>query len=265
MQYFKLNSLQVNALAVHILAIAGLVYFWDPIWLLVFLIGNRLIMGIGHDIGMHRYFAHRSFKTYTWMEYVFIFFTWFSTHGNTLEWVARHRQHHSNSDLDGDPHPSRKWFATWFWFSTEDSKYTTYKPSMVKDLLRNPMHKFMRNHYFKMYWLFLATSLVVLGPKFTLYFFILNGVAGFHTAGLINVVMHKWGYRNFETTDLSRNNWVANILYPGCGWHNNHHARPSSYTYQFKSNEWDTSAWLIKNVIATNKSELRPITADSVR
>jgi stearoyl-CoA desaturase (delta-9 desaturase) len=41
-----------------------------------------------------------------------------------------------------------------------------------------------------------------------------------------------FGYRNYETNDNSRNNaWVA-ILTSGEGWHNNHHADPSSATNQ---------------------------------
>jgi sn-1 stearoyl-lipid 9-desaturase len=259
------HRLQWNALAIHVVSAIGLYYYFDPIWLLVFLVGNRLIMGIGHDIGMHRYFAHRSFETYRWMEYVFLFFTWFSSQGSTLGWVARHRIHHPRSDLDGDPHPSRDAMTTWLWVDTEAERNVKIPPTLVKDLIRKREHVFMRNHYFKVYWSAIALSAILLGPKFTLYFFLLNGVAGFHTAGLINVLCHRFGYRNFETADRSRNNWLVNVLYPGCGWHNNHHAKPDSYTNKARPWEWDPSGWLIKHVLSTNPRALRDMSTASLK
>ncbi|MGO9949987.1 MAG: hypothetical protein ACLPWG_24485, partial [Steroidobacteraceae bacterium] len=47
-----------------------------------------------------------------------------------------------------------------------------------------------------------------------------------------NSFPHMFGYRNYETNDNSRNNaWVA-IITSGEGWHNNHHADPSSASNQ---------------------------------
>ena len=39
---------------------------------------------------------------------------------------------------------------------------------------------------------------------------------------------HIWGYRNYETPDHSRNNAIIGLLTGGEGWHNNHHADPTS-------------------------------------
>src|SRR6476646_6979549 len=39
---------------------------------------------------------------------------------------------------------------------------------------------------------------------------------------------HRWGYRNYETGDNSRNNWIMALFTYGEGWHNNHHAQPRS-------------------------------------
>jgi stearoyl-CoA desaturase (delta-9 desaturase) len=41
-------------------------------------------------------------------------------------------------------------------------------------------------------------------------------------------VTHIWGYRNYDTPDHSRNNVIVALLVSGEGWHNNHHADPSS-------------------------------------
>ena len=49
-----------------------------------------------------------------------------------------------------------------------------------------------------------------------------------HVTYSINSVCHLWGSRSFETSDESRNNVVCGVLGFGEGWHNNHHAFPSS-------------------------------------
>jgi hypothetical protein len=39
---------------------------------------------------------------------------------------------------------------------------------------------------------------------------------------------HKWGSRRFTTRDDSTNNWWVAAVTFGEGWHNNHHAHPTS-------------------------------------
>ena len=46
----------------------------------------------------------------------------------------------------------------------------------------------------------------------------------YHSTWFVNSATHLWGYRNYETTDQSRNLWWVAILAYGEGWHNNHHA-----------------------------------------
>ena len=42
---------------------------------------------------------------------------------------------------------------------------------------------------------------------------------------------HMWGYENFKTTDKSRNLWINALITFGEGWHNNHHAKASSFDF----------------------------------
>jgi stearoyl-CoA desaturase (delta-9 desaturase) len=51
-------------------------------------------------------------------------------------------------------------------------------------------------------------------------------VAVWHITWSVNSVAHIWGYRNYETDDRSRNNWLVGFVSNGEGWHNNHHADP---------------------------------------
>jgi stearoyl-CoA desaturase (delta-9 desaturase) len=49
-----------------------------------------------------------------------------------------------------------------------------------------------------------------------------------HATWSVNSVTHLWGYRNYDTGESSRNNFLVGIVAQGEGWHNNHHAHPSS-------------------------------------
>ena len=54
---------------------------------------------------------------------------------------------------------------------------------------------------------------------------------------------HVWGYRNYQTPDQSRNNPIIGFLAAGEGWHNNHHAAPTSARHGHKWWEFDL-AWM---------------------
>jgi fatty-acid desaturase len=64
-------------------------------------------------------------------------------------------------------------------------------------------------------------SLVVWGAA-------LRTVVVWHLTWSVNSVTHVWGYRNYDTPDVSRNNALVALLVSGEGWHNNHHADPRS-------------------------------------
>src|SRR6185503_17534358 len=49
-----------------------------------------------------------------------------------------------------------------------------------------------------------------------------------HVTWCINSVCHLWGSRPFQTHDESRDNPIFGVLAMGEGWHNTHHAFPTS-------------------------------------
>ena len=73
----------------------------------------------------------------------------------------------------------------------------------------------------------------------------LRTVVGLHATWLVNSATHSathlWGSRRFATRDTSTNNWVGALLTFGKGWHNNHHAYPSSARHGLKWYEVDVN------------------------
>ena len=68
--------------------------------------------------------------------------------------------------------------------------------------------------------------------------------AVFHGTWLVNSAAHRYGYRSYNTRDLSTNCWWVALLTFGEGWHNNHHAFPRSARHGLEAREFDLS-WLL--------------------
>ena len=70
-----------------------------------------------------------------------------------------------------------------------------------------------------------------------------------HNTWSINSICHVFGRRDFQSHDHSTNNLVCGVLACGEGWHNNHHAFPSSARHGLKWWQFDLS-WLIIKAMA---------------
>ena len=67
-----------------------------------------------------------------------------------------------------------------------------------------------------------------------------------HITWSVNSVCHLWGTQPFDSHDKSRNNPVVGLLAMGEGWHNNHHAFPTSARHGLRWWELDLSYLLIR-------------------
>ena len=96
------------------------------------------------------------------------------------------------------------------------------------DLMRDPFYRVLtRWHWVPL--VVLGLSLFAIGGlPWLLWGVFLRVVVGLHCTWAINSVTHIWGRRRFQTRDDSKNSfWVALFTF-GEGWHNNHHAYPTS-------------------------------------
>jgi len=224
----------------HIALIIGIIYA-SPIWLLLTFIGWIAFGKLGGEVGLHRYFSHKSFKTSIWKERMLLVLGIFNCFGSPIMWVGVHRKHHIKSDTDEDPHGNqaiwRVWLTFWKPFNIE-MKY-------FADLLRDNWQKNIHKHYFK---ILIGTYIILalVDWRIPVFLISISSVISFHSAGMVNSLCHKYGYRNFDTKDTSTNNTWVNYITLGSGLHNNHHAAPTSWTTKTKPSEIDFSGWLVK-------------------
>jgi fatty-acid desaturase len=227
-----INWTSLSAFAVfHLAAVAALFFFrWQALLLAVALYWIALSLGIG--MGYHRLLTHRSYKTPKWIEYLLTVCGTLALEGGPVFWVTAHRIHHRFSDTTGDPHTPRegKWWAHIVWMLVGKASYHNPPESAryAPDLVRDPFHVWISRYHFAPLIVTGVLLLLVGGVPFLLWGVFARVTVGWHATWLVNSATHLWGRRRFATRDGSRNNaWVALVTF-GEGWHNNHHAHPTS-------------------------------------
>jgi len=215
----------------HVGAIAALFFFtWKAFFLMLFFWWLSTSLGIG--VCYHRLLTHRGYKTHRWLEYFLTTCATLSLEGGPIFWVATHRIHHRFSDQEGDPHSPRdgKWWAHAGWILMGKAMHhdTTELARYVPDLAKDKFHvSITKYHYVPMIVLGLIL-LAVGGIPFVLWGIFMRTVIGLHATWLVNSATHSWGSRRYLTRDDSTNSWWVAMFTWGEGWHNNHHAHPSS-------------------------------------
>ena len=235
----------------HVGAIAALfVFSWKLFAAFRFL--YWIATGLGISLGYHRLHTHRSYKVPRLLDYFFAVCGTLTLEGGPISWVATHRIHHQNSDREGDPHSPRDgaWWSHAGWILTGESNHnnTRMMSKYAPDLAKESFYVWLNNYH----WVPLLALAVVLeaigGYKLVLWGVFFRVVFGLHTTWLVNSATHMWGTRRFATRDDSRNNWWVALLTFGEGWHNNHHAHPSSARHGLVWYEFDPS-WLSLKVM----------------
>jgi fatty-acid desaturase len=230
-------SIALWLIAIHVGALAAPWFFtWEGLILALGL--HWLTGGIGVCLGFHRLFTHRSFATYAPIRWVIALIGGLSGEGSVIDWVANHRKHHALSDKEGDPHSplDGAWWSHAFWLARtrtleeRDAHWAKWAPDLLKDRSLRFLDAtflvwqfaFAGLLYGAGYWLggtFMACSFLVWGMFVRLTMVL-------HSTWFVNSASHMWGYKNYDTTDDSRNNWWVALITYGEGWHNNHHAYP---------------------------------------
>jgi stearoyl-CoA desaturase (Delta-9 desaturase) len=253
-----------------IVAIASL--WWLPLkpTYIALLVGMWGLTMVGMSVGLHRYFAHRAFKTNQTIRNILAILGCMSAQGPLISWVAVHRRHHECSDKIGDPHSPNStlygygdgflgtlrglWHAHVGWLTNHDYPSPVY---YAPELLRDQTITKINRYY--VFWIILG----LLIPAF------IGGIIerswigafqGFLWGGpvrmfvvdnsvlSINSFSHVYGNQAFDAGDNSRNNpWLAIPTF-GESWQNNHHAFESSAALGLKWWQIDLGYGLIRGL-----------------
>jgi fatty-acid desaturase len=251
-RYSKVSWVTTIVLVIfHLGAIAALFNFsWTALAITAVLYWMAIGFGIG--MGYHRLLTHRSYKVPKFFEYFLAVCGTLTLEGGPIFWVATHRIHHQNSDHEGDPHSPTEggFWAHMGWIMFGDAKHNDtqamarYAPDLGKDRFYVWLNEY---HYLPL--VILGLTLLAFGGWTMVYWGVfLRVIVGLHATWLVNSATHMWGERRFKTKDESRNNWWVALLTFGEGWHNNHHAHPTSARHGLAWYELDIT-WIQINFL----------------
>lgn len=222
-----------------------------------------LLAGFGVTIGYHRLLTHRSFQTTRPMRLLLAVLGSSAGQGMTIRWCATHRRHHQQADLEGDPHSPHGHgeglggFLRGFWHAHMGWIFDRDKPGLarsVPDLMADRGLVLIDRLYF----VWVAVGILLPAVALGWYRHSWQGFAGGliwgglvriclmqHVTWAVNSVCHVWGARPFDSRDHSTNNLPVAVLSLGEGWHNNHHAFPTSARHGLRGWQFDPSYLLI--------------------
>lgn len=220
--------------------------------------GMYLFCGLGITVGFHRYFTHKSFDCPRWMKILLGVAGSMAVQGDLFWWCAVHRQHHQHSDHEHDPHSphvgsgsriKRFIYSHFGWlFKIESPDEQRYVP----DLMADPDLRAISRLFPLWVTLSMAIPAVLGGVISGTWLGALTGLLWgglvrvffeHHVTWSVNSVCHIWGAQPYDSHDHSRNNVLVGVLALGEGWHNNHHAFPTSARHGLAWWQFDAS-WI---------------------
>lgn len=215
--------------------------------LLFFLIGYLINM-FYISVLYHRGLAHRSVRLGPFMTELLKKTGVWVTGIDPLSWALMHRMHHRFSDQEKDPHSPLNGGIFSVWISQYKSYLFFCERMKRKDdpelniLVSDIPFEASRVHSHLPYIIHILLALVISYYSHSLLvgsaYFV--GIMGHPIQGwMINALAHKYGKRNFDTADNSKNNVMLGYLIFGEGLQNNHHAHPEKANFAIKFPEFD--------------------------
>ncbi len=204
------------------------------------------VMAVGVVVGLHRFFAHRSFETSRLFQFVLGTVSCLSF-SDPISFAGKHRLHHLYSDTDRDVHsPHQGFWYCWYGSLVDDGYHDRVFLAKARDLVRYPELRWL-HRWFLLPGMALGLILFQIGGFSMLAIgYALNLAVAQNFSSAVNYCCHRWGSRPYDTPDASRNNAVVALLTMGEGWHNNHHHFPGAARAGFRWWEVDPAYWFIR-------------------
>ncbi len=231
----------------------------------VFLITTAVTLCLGHSLGMHRRFIHRSYRCPRWLEHTFVHFgtlvglagplTMLKVH-DTRDWAQRQIACH---DFFAHRQP---WYRDLYW--QVFCRIELDRPPCIRiepEIADDPVIRRMETTW-------MAQQL-----PWALLFFTLGGWGwvfwGICTRVVVCVLRH-WAV-GYAAHNRGQQTWhvkgaaVQGYNVPWCAlitmgesWHNNHHAHPSSPRLGLQPGQWDPGWWVLRALQRARLVEIPP-------
>jgi stearoyl-CoA desaturase (Delta-9 desaturase) len=191
---------------------------------------------IGVNVGAHRLWSHRSFKAHFILRTFLMICNTIAAQNSIIWWARDHRVHHKYTDTDADPYNANRgiFFSHMGWLLVKKHPDVIEAGRKIdySDLLADPILRFQRKNFIVLLLLLsvflpISTSIYFWQETWTIgtlciffrFILILTSVS------VINSLAHRYGNKPYDKNISPSQNFVAEMITLGEGWHNYHHVR----------------------------------------
>ena len=228
---------------------------FDVAWYFSLVIAGALgvaittVANLATTVYLHRGLSHRALTFSRPARGAFRFVLWLTTGIRPRQWVAVHRKHHAHTDTVEDPHSP----VIHGWWKVQVRNYAMYRQAardatnterFARDLPADRFDKVL----FDRALLGLGTGISILvllfGPLIAVVAAVVHLNYYIAANSAVNAIGHHFGRRPYDNSATNLQ-WLA-LLTAGEGFHNNHHAAPTSAKLAHRWYEIDLGWFLIK-------------------
>ncbi|WP_245952818.1 fatty acid desaturase [Chitinophaga skermanii] len=213
------------------------------------------------------------YTTSKFWERFFYFSTWFFQGSSYLiprAYGVMHRMHHVYSDTEHDPHSPHFFKDVWSMMVRTRQIYNDHVEGKAKvdpEFTQEPlpiwekMDKFGDNNITRLVWVGLYIAFYAVFAPSAWWFLLLpiHFLMGPIQGAVVNWCGHKYGYRNFDNGDESKNTSPWGILLMGELFQNNHHKHGNHPNFAKKWFEIDPTYPIMKVMHWVGIIKLKPV------
>ena len=227
-----------------------------------FFVGHWWLSVFMQTFFLHRYGAHRMFTMSKGWERFFYLMTYVFQGSSFLVprgYAVLHRMHHAYSDTPKDPHSPRNYPGVMAMMNDTRKRYHDIAHHIVEPEARFDggypewplIDRLGQSWVMRLLWVAGYTAFYFAFATHTWQFALLpfHYVMGPIHGAIVNWCGHKYGYRNFQSDDDSRNTLVFDLVTWGELFQNNHHRFGMSPNFAVRMFEIDPT-WQVMRVFA---------------
>lgn len=207
------------------------------------------LANVATTIYLHRSLAHKAVTLSQPLTMFSRIVIWLTTGIRPRQWAAVHRKHHAFTDEPADPHSPLQLG----WVRVQLTNVSLYRAvardreqveRYARDLPQTKADKFLFDHALLGLAITTTVLILVLGPVGGIVAGLFHLVGYISLSAAVNAVAHTFGKRPYENSATNLQ-WLA-FLTCGEGFHNNHHAAPTSARFSLARRQIDFGWWLIR-------------------
>jgi stearoyl-CoA desaturase (delta-9 desaturase) len=170
-----------------------------------------------------------------------------------------HREHHAFSDTARDPHSPHTFPNLWRMMWATKTRYAGFVHRTIEPEARfqsgvpewELLDRIGDHWAVRIGWGALYTLLyLIFAPAWAFVLLPIHYLMGPVHGAIVNWCGHKYGYRNYDTNDRSRNTLPFDFLTLGELFQNNHHRYGQSARFAIRWFEVDPTYWIIRTLAA---------------